>query len=61
MNWTAIWLLPGKEMARQWEQFKAGGFLDDGFVEEYHKLEQEAQQLVNALEEKNLQLGQDRD
>ena len=52
----SYWLLPGTEMARQWEQFKAGGFLDNGFVEECHKLGQEAQQYVRALEEKNLQL-----
>ena len=57
----SYWLLPGKHMARQWEQFKAGGFLDEGFVEECNKLEQEAQQYVRALEEKNLQFGQDRD
>ena len=46
----SFWLLPGKEMARQWEQFQAGGFLDEGFVEECHKLEAEAQQYVRALE-----------
>ncbi len=54
----SFWLLPGKEMARQWQRFQAGGFLDDGFVEECHKLEAEAQQYVRALEEKNLQFGQ---
>jgi hypothetical protein len=48
-------------MAWQWEQFKAGGFLDDGFVEECQKLEQEAKQYVRALEEKNLQFRQDMD
>ncbi len=53
----SFWLLPGKEMARQWQQFQVGGFLDDGFVEECHKLEAEAQQYVRALEEKNLQFG----
>ncbi len=53
----SYWLLPGKEMSRQWEQFQAGGFLDEGFVEECHKLEADAQQYVRALEEKSLQFG----
>jgi len=56
----SYWVLPGKHMSRQWEQFKAGGFLDEGFVEECNKLEQEAQQYVRALEEKNLQFRQDK-
>jgi len=56
----SYWVLPGKNMARQWEQFKAGGFLDEGFVEECHKLEQEAQQYMLALEEKNMQFRQDK-
>ena len=56
----SYWVLPSKNMARQWEQFKAGGFLDDGFVEECHKLEQEAHQYVRALEEKDLQFRQDK-
>lgn len=53
----SFWLLPGKELKRQWEQFQAGGFLDEGFVEECHKLEAEAQLYVHALEEKSLQFG----
>ncbi len=53
----SFWLLPGKEVKRQWEQFQAGGFLDEGFVEECHKLEAEAQLYVHALEEKSLQFG----
>ena len=56
----SYWVLPGKHMAWQWEQFKAGGFLDEGFVEECNKLEQEAQQYVRALQEKNLQFRQDK-
>ena len=48
----SYWVLPGKEMTRQWEQFKVGGFLDAGFVEECHKLEQEAKLYVRALAEK---------
>lgn len=51
----SYWLMPGKGMARQWEQFKAGGFLDDGFVAECEKLREEAQQYKRGLEEKNLQ------
>ncbi|MFT5500134.1 MAG: hypothetical protein ACI88G_000260 [Woeseiaceae bacterium] len=53
----SYWLFPGKEMARQWEQFKAGGFLDDGFVAECEKLRDEAQQYKRGLEEKNLQFA----
>jgi len=51
----SFWLLPGKELARQWEQFKAGGFLDDGFVRECELLRDEAQEYVRELEAKDLQ------
>ena len=51
----SFWLLPGKELARQWEQFKAGGFLDDSFVRECELLRDEAQEYVRELEAKDLQ------
>jgi hypothetical protein len=51
----SYWLLPGKAMAKQWEQFIAGGFLDESFVAECEKLREEAQQYKRELEEKNLQ------
>jgi hypothetical protein len=54
----SFWLLPGKESKRVWEQLQAGGFLDDGFVEECHKLEAEAQEYAQALDERNLQFRQ---
>jgi hypothetical protein len=50
----SFWLLPGKEVARQWEQFKAGGFLDDGFVRECEALKADAEQYLRGLEEKDL-------
>ena len=54
----SFWLLPGKESKRVWEQLQAGGFLDDGFVEECHKLEAEAQEYAQALDERNLRFRQ---
>lgn len=51
----SFWLLPGKEVARQWEQFKIGGFLDDGFVSECETLRDEAQEYVRGLAEKDLE------
>jgi len=53
----SFWLLPGKALARQWDQFKAGGFLDDDFVKECEKLRAEAQQYLQNLEEKGLQFS----
>ena len=54
----SYWLLPGKEMASQWERFQTGGFLDEGFVKECLELKKEAREFASALEEKNLQLRQ---
>lgn len=54
----SFWLMPGMESKRVWEQLQAGGFLDDGFVEECHKLEAEAEQYTRSLEEKDLQFRQ---
>ena len=51
----SFWLLPGKECARQWEQFKAGGFLDDDFVQECEMLRDDAQEYLRNLEQKDLQ------
>ena len=45
-------------MARQWEQFKVGGFLDDGFVRECEKLKDGAEEYLRGLQEKDLQLGE---
>jgi len=53
----SFWLLPGKELARQWDQFKAGGFLDDDFVDECESLRAEAQQHLQNLEDKGLQFN----
>jgi hypothetical protein len=50
----SFWLLQGQESKRVWEQFQTGGFLDEGFVEECHKLEAEARDYARALEEKGL-------
>ena len=50
----SFWRLPGKEVARQWEQFKAGGFPDDGFVRECEALNADAEQYLRELEEKDL-------
>ena len=51
----SFWLLQGKEAQRVWEQLQAGGFLDEGFLEECKKLEAEARQYARRLEEKDLQ------
>lgn len=51
----SFWLLPGKEIARQWDQFKAGGFLDDGFVRECEILRDEAHEYLQNLEQRNLE------
>ena len=51
----SFWLLPGKETARQWEQFKVGGFLDDDFIRECETLRDEAQEYVRGLAEKELE------
>ena len=51
----SFWLLPGQESKRVLEQLQTGGFLDDGFVEECHRLEAEAQDYARALAEKGLQ------
>jgi hypothetical protein len=40
-----------------WEQFKAGGFLDEEFTEEVERLRDEAQPHLQALNEKGLELN----
>ena len=56
----SFWLLPGKEIARQWQQFKTGGFLDDEFVAEAEKLREEAQQYIAGLAEEGLEFGSEK-
>ena len=53
----SFWLLPGKEMARQWQQFKTGGFLDAEFVVEAEKLRDEAADFLQGLDEEGLHFG----
>jgi hypothetical protein len=53
----SFWLLPGKEVARLWAQFKAGGFLDERFVEEVERLRDEAETYQQTLKEEGLELG----
>ncbi len=53
----SFWLLPGKEAARMWEQFKVAGILDEEFTAEVEKLRVEAQSHLQAMEEKGLELG----
>ncbi len=55
----SFWLLPGKEAARIWEQFKTGGFLDAEFTAEVEKLRDEAQDKIQSLTDKDLDLGHD--
>ena len=52
----SFWLFDGKEHLNLWRQFKAGGFLDDGFVAECELLREEAEHFVSELENKNLSL-----
>ena len=52
----SFWLFDGKEHLEFWEQFKTGGFLDDGFVVECEALRDEAERYAKALEEKDLGL-----
>lgn len=53
----SFWLLRGKELAKMWEQFKVGGFLDESFVEEVERLRDEAQPRLQAMIEKGLELN----
>ncbi len=53
----SFWLLPGKEAARLWEVFKTGGILDDEFVAQVERLRDEAQEHLQGLEDKGLDLG----
>ena len=50
----SFWYFKGKEWADLWIQFKAGGFLDDGFVAECELLRDEAENYALALEEKGM-------
>jgi len=53
----SFWLLRGKELARMWEQFKVGGFLDEEFTEEVERLRDEAKPHLQAMIEKGLGLN----
>lgn len=53
----SFWLLPGKEAARMWKQFKTGGVLDEEFVAEVERLREEAQPHLQALAEQGLEYG----
>ena len=53
----SFWLLPGKEVARQWQQFKTGGSLDPEFVADAEKLHEEAAEYLQGLDEEGLQFG----
>ena len=50
----SFWLFKGKEWTDLWVQFKAGGFLDDGFIAECEKLKKEANQYTLQLENQEL-------
>lgn len=53
----SFWLLPGKECARVWEQFKIGGILDEEFTAEVERLREEAQPRLQELIERGIELG----
>jgi hypothetical protein len=53
----SFWLLPGAELARMWEQFKTGGFLDHDFVEEVERLRGESMTHLQGLQGKGLEMG----
>lgn len=46
----SFWLFKGKEWAGLWTLFKAGGFLDDGFIAECEILKEEAEHYALELE-----------
>ena len=50
----SFWLFNGKEHLELWEQFKAGGFLDDDFVAECELLREDAERFALELQEKDL-------
>lgn len=52
-----FWLLPGKEIARTWEQFKTSGMLDDEFTAEVERLRDEAQARLREMQEKGIEFG----
>ena len=53
----SFWLLRGKELARMWEQFKVGGFLDEEFTAEVERLRNEAQPHLQAMIDEGLELN----
>jgi hypothetical protein len=53
----SFWLLPGKEIARLWAVFKTGGILDNEFIAEVERLRDDAQEHLQGLEDKGLELG----
>lgn len=50
----SFWLFKGKECADLWIQFKTGGFLDDGFIDECELLQKEAEEYALALDKEDL-------
>ena len=56
----SFWLFDGREHINLWEQFKAGGFLDEGFVAECELLREEAEQFAQELDSKDLGLRSNR-
>lgn len=52
-----FWLLPGKEIARVWEQFKTSRMLDEKFEAEVEKLRHEAQRHLQEMKEKGIEYG----
>jgi hypothetical protein len=60
-DWTScrallrsFWYFEGRGFSELWEQFKTGGFLDEGFVEECELVREEAKHYVRELENKGL-------
>ena len=50
----SFWYFEGRAFNELWEQFKIGGFLDKGFVDECEKLREEAKHYVRELDDKDL-------
>jgi len=50
----SFWLFNGREHVSLWQQFKTGGFLDEGFVAECELLRQEAELYAAELEKEGL-------
>ncbi len=52
-----FWLLPGKEIARVWEQFKTSRMLDEEFTAEVEKLRDEVQPYLQEMKDKGIDYG----